>query len=241
MKLGRLTKLGMDVFSAFIDDLKLNPSAEFPKDLLSFPAYFETIDDEIEIVPYKFKTRWDAAKYLYSMLSSSGIMDAERDISLWMALTAFYFDLLCPVDTAGNRKPRERAAYIPEPENYKRYYRHLLLGPYLIYRAHLPNPEKAIGLLCKPLHIITDVEAQIAAYQELVTNPAVVELVTKLYYDPKTKTLKPGAGGKGPGSPRRLVTILDQFSLTWDLYAASTEEILSLLPNEFEKFAKSTG
>lgn len=241
MKLGRLTTLGMDIFSAFIDELKLNPVAELPKDLLAFPAYFETIDDEIEVVPHKFKTRWDAAKYLYSMLSSSGITNAERDIPLWVGLTAFYFDVLCPADDAGNRKLRERAAYIPEPENYKRYYRHLLLGPYLIYRAHLPNPERAVGLLCKAPHIITDVEAQIAAYQELVTNPAVVELVTKLYYDPKTKTLKSGAGGKGPGSPRRLVTILDQFSLTWDLYAASTEEILELLPKEFEKFAKSNG
>jgi len=239
MKLGRLTMLGMERFSAFLDELKINPAAEFPRDLLSFPAYFETIDDEIEVMQYKFKTRWDAAKYLNSLVSSSGITDAERDTPLWVGLTAFYFDVLCPADNTGNRKPRERAAYIPEPENYKRYYRHLLLGPYLIYRAHSDNPERAMGLLCKPPHVITDVEAQIAAYQELITNPAVVELVTKLYYDPKTKTSKPGAGGKGPGSPRRLVTILDQFSLTWDLYAASTDEILNLLPKEFEKFAKS--
>lgn len=239
MKLGRLTTLGMDIFSAFLDGLKFNPSVELPKDLLSFSAYFETIDDEIDVMPYKFNTRWDVAKYLNSLIASSPLVEVERDVPFWAGLTAFYFDILCPPDDEGKRKVKERSRYIPEPANYKRYYRHLLLGPYLIYRAHLDQPERAMALLCKEPHVLTDVDEQIASSQELVTNPSVIELVTRLYYDPVAKTLKPGAGGKGPGSPRRLVTVLDQFSLTWDLYAASTDEILNLLPQEFEKFAKS--
>jgi hypothetical protein len=236
MKIGRLTIPGMQLFSEFLDELRTNHEAELPRNLLTFPAYYEIINDDIDVLPHNFKSRWDVAIYLDSLISSSGITDAERDIPMWVGLTAFYFDVLCPIDSSGQRKIRERAAYIPEPENYKRYYRHLLLGPYLIYRAHLDNPARAMALLCKPPHVITDVEAQIAAYQELVTNPSVVELVTKLYYDPKTNTTKLGAGGKGSGSPRRLVTILDQFSLTWDLYAATTDEILSLLPTEFDRF-----
>jgi hypothetical protein len=241
MKLCRFSPLGVQRFGNFLESLKNEPETNFPKDLLTFSGYLEVVDEETDLMPYKFKTRWDAAKYLHSLLSNSGLADAERDTHLWAFLTAFYFDVLCPIGIDGKHRIREQAAYIPEPENYKRYYRHLLLGPYLIYRAHLDNPERALALLCKPPHIITDIEAQIAAYQELITNPSVVELVTRLYYDPKTKTTKPGAGGKGPGSPRRLVTILDQFSLTWDLYAASTDEILNLLPKEFEKFAKSIG
>lgn len=227
MKLGRLTQLGMDRFSAFLDELKFNPSAKVPKDLLSFPAYFTTTDDEIEVVPYRFNSRWDVGKYMNSLISSSGIDDPERDTLLWAGLTVFYFDVLCPVSKTGQRKVRERAAYIPESQNWRRYYRHLLLGPYLIYRAHLENPERAMALLCKPPHVIGEVEAQIAAYQELISNKAVVELATRLYYDSQTKTTKPGAGDKeSPIAPRRLVSILRQFDLTWDLYAASTEEIL---------------
>jgi len=241
MKLGKLTPLGLDRFEQFLEELKINPKAEFPNGLLTFPDYFETIDDQTEIVPYKFKTRWDVAVYMNSLISSSGLSDVERDTNFWVALTAFYFDLLCPFNRSGERKLRERARYIPEPNNYKRYYRHLLLGPYLIYRAHQDRPQRAIALLCGPPHILTDIEEQIAAYQEFVTNKAVVELATSLYYNPKTKTTKPGAGGKGPGSPRRLVTILDQFNLTWDLYSATTDEILNLLPKEFERFAKDDG
>ena len=100
----------------------------------------------------------------------------------------------------------------------------------------MDNPERAMAFLCKPPHIITDIEAQIGASQELVTNPAVVELTTRLYYDPETKKTKPGAGGKGPGSPRRLVAVLGQLDLTWDLYASTSDELLKLLPKEFNKF-----
>lgn len=239
MKLGRFTSLGMERFSQFLDELKINPSAEVPKGLLTFPGYFETIDDEIDVIDYKFKTRWDMAKYLNSLITSSGLTDVERDIPFWCALTAFYFDEVCPANEVGERKVLKRARYIPEAQNWRRYYRHLLLGPYLVYRAHLDKPERAIAFLCKAPHIFTDVDEQILAYQELVTNKAIVELTAKLYYDSKTKDLKRGSQTKGPGSPRRLVTILDQFSLTWDLYAASTQEILDLLPDEFGKFAKS--
>lgn len=84
--------------------------------------------------------------------------------------------------------------------------------------------------------MVAELEAQIAAYQELVTNPSVVELTTRLYYDPKTATTKAGAGGKGPGSPRRLVTVLNQFDLTWDLYAATADELVKLLSGEFKRF-----
>jgi hypothetical protein len=241
MKLGRLTPLGMERFSQFLDEMKTNPNAEIPKDLLTFPGYFETIDDETDVMPYKFKTRLAVAKYLHSLITSSGMTDVERDVRFWVALTAFYFDVLCPIDKNGQRKILKRARYIPETQNWRRYYRHLLLGPYLVYRTHLDNPERAMSLLCKAPHIFTDVDEQILAYQELVTNKSVVELTTRLYYNAKTMNLKSGAQTKGIGSPRRFVTILDQFSLTWDLYAASMEEILNLLPKEFEKFAKSTG
>ena len=236
MKLGRLTKVGINRFSEYLDELETDLTTSLPPDLLSHPTFFEVIDDETIVAPHPFRSRWEAARYLNSLLSTSDISNAENDIGLWTALTAFYFDILCPLKADGTRKLRERAAYIPQPGDYKRYYRHLLLGPYLIYRAHLDKPERAIALLCKPPHLVGELEAQIGAYQELVTNPAVVELVTRLYYDPKTGTTKPGAGSKGPGSPRRLVTVLNQLDLTWDLYATTPHELMKLVPEEFMRF-----
>jgi len=52
-------------------------------------------------------------------------------------------------------------------------------------------------------------------------------------------SLKRGAAdskGKRPGSLRRLITVIDQFSLTYDLYGMNDDEILDLLPSEFERW-----
>jgi hypothetical protein len=236
MNLARFTTLGLDAFDSYLDELETNPTAPLPPTLLTSPQNVKTIDDEIELVSYKFASRWEAARYLESLFRSSGITAVENDVHLWAHLTAVYFDGVCPPRADGRRQPRERARYIPEPGNYRRYYRHSLLGPYLIYRAHLPRPERAMAMLCGPLHVISDIEAQIAARQQYVTNVAVVQLATDLYYDVRTRAQKSGAGGKGPGSPRRLADILNQFDLTRDLYATTTDELRRLLPGEFKRF-----
>ena len=235
MTLGRLKSVGIALFNEYLDKLEANPEEKFPVSLRS-PAYYEVIDEELDLLENPFSTRFEAARYLYHLLSNTEIKSVEKDVELWAWLTAHYFDILCPINENGERKLRERTAYIPETSNYKRYYRHLLLGPYLIYKTHIDDPSRAMALLCKPVNIISDVEAQIAAYQELITNKAVVQLVTNLYYDPKSKTTKRGAGGKGLGSPRRLVTVLNQFDLTYDLYAMTVEELQNLLPEEFNRF-----
>jgi hypothetical protein len=61
-------------------------------------------------------------------------------------------------------------------------------------------------------------------------------MATKLYLDESTGERKKGAGGKGLGSPRRLAAVLDQFDVTWDLYAMSVKEFWTVLPKEFDKF-----
>ena len=93
-------------------------------------------------------------------------------------------------------------------------------------------------MLCQPLDSPGDVVEQLASRQELVTNPGIIGLVTKLYVDMDTKRPKRGAGGKGGGSARRLSDVLEQFDLTWDLYAASADELVNVMPREFERFLK---
>lgn len=238
MKLGKLTTLGSDLFGEYIEKIRHDSQAGLPKDFLSSSLYFEVIDEETEVMLHKFKTRFDLAKYLESLIRSSGLRNIEQDAFFWEALTAFYFDLLCPVDKNNERKVKAQEKYIPQVDTYNRYYKHLLLGPFLVYRAHIDKPERTISLLCKPLHIVDDLYENIAGRQELVTNRAVVEVATRLYFNLDTKNLKSGAGGKDAGSPRRLAAVLDQFDLTWDLYSATADEIMNILPKEFDKFRK---
>jgi len=128
--------------------------------------------------------------------------------------------------------------YIPELGNFRKYYRHLLLGPFVIYQAHLSRIEVARCLLVGPVHRINDVVEQLASRLEWVSNPTVMGVATRLYVDREQETYKKGAGGKGPGSPRRLSDILDQFDLTYDLAGMEIDDLYQLLPTEFNTFKK---
>ena len=166
-----------------------------------------------------------------------GFSDVDRDIGLWAWLTLFYFDEICPRGRGSERSPGERARYIPEATNFRRYYRHLLAGPYRIFKAHRQNPNRALVILCQTLDKPGDIVEQFASRQEIVTNSAVLQFATNLYVDPETKRQKRNAQSRTrPGAAFRLIDVLNQFDVTWDLYAMLGKEFLGVLPGEFEKF-----
>ena len=93
-----------------------------------------------------------------------------------------------------------------------------------------------MALLANPPHQPGDIAEQLASRQELVTNPSVMEVATRLYINPETGRPKRGAAGRGPGSARRLAAVLNQLDLTWDLYGLDPDKLLDLLPEEFNQF-----
>jgi hypothetical protein len=177
-----------------------------------------------------------AARALDHLFGSPPPAGVANDIGLWSWLTLAHFDSACPPIEGNVRKVGAIARYIPEGADHKRYYRHLLLGPYLVFRAHHSQPERALILLCQPLHSPGDIVEQLVSRQELVTNPVIVRVATELYYDPTTGLPKRGAGGKTGGSARRLAEVADQFDVTWDLFAMPWESLLARLPKEFDRF-----
>ncbi len=241
MRLRRFNSLGVAAFERFLDGLVADADAWSDPPLLDDPALTEQVIPGLEIEPRTFGSRFAAAEYLAGILSRSGIPEPERDRGLWTWLSLLYFDELCPRDARGRLKPGERARWVPETESSRRYYRHLLAGPYRIYMAHRDNPERVRLVLCGPLHSPGDIVEQLASRQEYVTNPSVMEAAAKLYLDPTTRQPRRGAAGKGPGSARRLADILNQLDCTWDLRSFSAQDILDRLPAEFEQFKALAG
>jgi len=235
MKLRRLTESGITQFGQYLEQLKAAPTTPPPTWLLTDETTSEAVSD-VEVVAREFDSRFDAAQYLDALVNSSGIQAAERNVGLWAWLSLFYFDQVCPTKDGGARKPGERARHIPDVENFQRYYRHLLLGPFAIYRAHADAPTRARGVLMTQVNAPGDVVEQLASRQELITNRSVMSAVTTLYYDTGQAGPKKGSGGKGDGSPRRLADIINQYDLTYDLYALSADGLLGLLPKEFDRF-----
>jgi len=234
MKLRRFRRDGIDAFADYRTRLAREPNLPPPRDLLTDSSITEELSGQVE--SQEFENRLEAGRYLNSLFEAIKYEQPERDRGLWTWLTLLYFDAVCPADGEGRRNPQDEARLLPFLDNHQRFYRHLLLGPYLIVRAHHKNPELALAFLKQPLWKPGEIVEQLASRKELVTNPAVAEAATRLYFDPITNAFKRGSGSKTRGAPRRLASLLNQFDLTWYLYGMTTDEILGLLPKEFDRF-----
>lgn len=234
----RFNQQGLERFSAFLDSLSSDEPQTWVPDLLIDEAASDRVEAEVEIDRRGFGNRLELARYLNERLGDAGIVGLDRDIGLWSWLSYFDFDHLCPQQAGQRRKPGERARWIPATGDFRRYYRHLLAGPYRIFRAHRDSPERAMALLCTPADKPGDIVEQLASRQDLVTSKAAVAAATRLYISPKTQKPKRGAAGRGPGSARRLADIFNQFDVTWNLFALDLDSVLRLLPREFDKFQK---
>jgi hypothetical protein len=240
MNLRRLNEQGIALFFEYLNSLTEETPLPYPDALLTDPELTEEVTPQIEIEQRTFGSRYAAAAYFFNLFKDSGLIGVERDRKLWAWLSLFYFDEICPVEK-DRRAIREFARYLPEMNNYQRYYRHILAGSYLIYFTHSDDPNRTRAFLCQPLHIMTDIIEQLASRQELVSNRGIIELTTILYYDTDSSSLRRGARSKGQGTPRRLADILNQYDVTWDLYNMSAESMMHILPDEFDRFRSKVG
>jgi hypothetical protein len=234
--LRRLSPAGVARFEQCLAILRRGGTADLPTDALTSADYSEPLELETEVEDRDFSSRLDWAMYIDEKLEGKGLKNIERDVGLWAWLALFYVKGLLPSRKNGRKNLGEAAMWVPQIHDYRRYYRHLLAGPYRIYRAHRTDPDKALILLGGPFGSHGEVVEQFASRLEIVTNPGLIESLTTLYWDKEGNKLRRGAGGKDAGSARRLADVLLQFDLTWDLYSLTSGRLLGLLPKEFNKF-----
>ena len=238
MKLRSLNETGISQAGAFLDSLTTPLPEPYPSKLLTDTDSSAQLPVEIEIDPQvRFDRRYEAAAYLYrklEMLRTPKHLQLERDRGVWAWLALLWFEQLCPPDRDGRYFPQERSRWVPLLDDPRRYYRHLLLGPYLMYKLHSATPKIVEPLLCGPMHVATgEAFRTIVETQQFLTSAPVVAVVGALYYDEVAGRLIRGAGVKGAGGVRRLGDVLSQLDLTYDLHSISIEDLLSLLPAEF--------
>lgn len=239
MRLRRLNEKGIEEFGIYLDALASNSMLAPPMEMLEDPTKSDGLTLKVEIDSKKFSNRFEAAKYLYDKFIEAGVADFDLDRGVWAWLSLFWFDALRPpADKLKKNWPGERARWIPsESHDWKKFYRHLLAGPWRVYRFHRDNPARAMVVLCGPLYAPGEASEQLLSRQEVVTNRGIVELATRLYYDPVGQKIKRGAASKGAGSFRRFAKDFpDQFGVTWDLYAMTADQVEALLPREFNRF-----
>lgn len=205
-----------------------------PSDLLSDEETSNELPWTASVERKEFADRFEFGEYLNSALKNCDQREISHHHGVWNWLALFYFDQLCPADAKGSRKLYKSYRYIYD-HDYKYYYRHQVRTPYVLVKD---NGQSARVLLRgAPMNRHGELVEQIASRQKIAGCRSIMDAIDGLYYDPERAKAKPGAPTRNrPGVILRLIDILAQFETTYDLHSMSGEEILQMLPHEFDKW-----
>jgi hypothetical protein len=232
VRLHRFTLAGLRRFQEFLRAAAAGDVTAVPADLVTGPGLAAELPGGVDLDPRLVgPTRLTAARHLDAALSAAGLGEPERDAPLWAWLSAACFDAVCPRDRRGRYRPGAASSYIPLIGESRRIYRHRLLGPWLVYRAHRDDPARALCLLAQPLSRPGQLVERFASRPRLVACPAAVGVATLLYVG-RQGAIRHGAAA----SVERLSDVLMQLDRTYDIYGMTTEALLKLLPREFDEF-----
>lgn len=230
--IGRFNSSGISEFSNLLR-LPMQEVLAGVSELTNNSKFFDLIPGKMDIHPVE--NRLELAELLHKSISANAkLRKLQADQGMWSWLAAAWMPSLFE-NSPRAAKIGEQARWILDLQK-TRYYRHLLAGPYFIFNHHLPKPERALSILGGSAIIPGELVGQIAASSDIAFSVG-AEIATVLYVDPKTGKAKKGSGGAGPGSPRRLTAAyLNQIDLTVDYRGMSAEQVLNILPKEFDKF-----
>jgi hypothetical protein len=225
---------GLRKFHQYLTDLRAGSAITPPRDILTDAWCSAKLPINIEIENQIFDNRMEAAKYLYETLRPMGHLKISQNVGLWSWLSFYYFDQVCPQIAGGKRRPGHDSRHILDLD-YRRYYRHLLAGPVNTVKLH---GNKAPLLLCNPLNRPSKFYEEFSSRQMFITNGGVIEAANLLYYDHKKETAKRGAAvtTRKDGTIHRFIDVIQQLDLNYDLYSMTGDEVLELLPAEFNKW-----
>ena len=233
MVLGRLSPAGIRAFENLVASYgEPGGSVVSPAELLGAPDFIQSVTPRIELEIKAFSSRHDMAHYLSERFNANGFRPKSDDAGLWNWLACAYFKQILADSRDGT--PGAIARWVLRDSDFRRYYRHFIAGPYFIYQAHRDDPSRAMAVLCQKPGRPGDVVEQLVSRQEFITNPAIMAIASRTMVDPGPPLQqRHGAGGKGRGSARRFVAVMEQFSETWDLSAMTETELGTLMPAEF--------
>lgn len=229
-KIRRLTSEGTRRFSEYLEQLRMDGTLLPPMGILDDPVCSEAAACNAEVDERAFTSRYKLGTHLVEQLKDCDQRLIGNDAGLWDWLALLYFEQICK-SSGGARKPSEDAHYILS-SHYGKRSRHAIRTTYILIRRYGDKVRFMFSKLDERGELIE----QIAATQYLWACEGVIEAASRLYQDDLKGTFKPGAGGSRGGSARRLKTYLSQLTLTYDLLSLTADEILALLPAEYNKF-----
>lgn len=236
MKVRALNEKGIQQFREFILELTDHPGTPVPESLLTDPGTSHELDFDVELEDRKFDSRFEMAEYLVNQLAGTSVQAYLGDGGLWSWLGLYWFSQLCPADEHGYRNPSKPYNYILS-SNFQHQPRHAIRTSYLLYKKY---GSDAKFLLCNPMDKRGDLTEQLSTRQFFIECDGVMRAASRLYSDASNDRYKSGsASPKRKGNVRRYIAYLRQIELTYDLYSIRPDDLLDMLPREFDDFKQS--
>lgn len=231
MKLRRFNDAGLARFSEYLSE-RYQPLAP-PRELLDDPKYTELgpVDADLEMEAYESK--FDLGMAICAAVGSAQVSKLFSDDTVWAWLSLFYSDSTMPKKDdgwfIGDRSRHMLGANKAAWKEYDHYHRHLVRGA--VQAVFQFNDKARVLLGGSAQH--TKVEEQLLSRKVGVSfaySQPLIEVVHRLFWDgPKGKRRR-GAASTGPGSVVRLVDVLRQIDVTYDLPSLSADQLYALLP-----------
>ena len=231
MKVRKLNEVGQEQFREFIERSKNGEELAVPLGLLSDLKTSEVIADVLEVTDETFESRYEIGLYLVTLFGHIKIEQYIGERGFWDWFSLYWFDQICKQKGAV-WLPDEHYNYLLS-ENFRHRPRHAIYTSWQL--VNLYNSDARFSLC--GLTSRGEICEQLMATQDTLTSKPTITLASALYSDSGRKEgFKSGAGGNGGGSVRRYKAFLSQIKMTYYINSMSKDDLLELLPKEFDRF-----
>lgn len=231
---------GTRLFREYLGRVRGGAVEAAPQHLLTNDRTSSPFEPELTVETGPFASREDFGKRLEGWLAPAERRVISRDAGFWNWLALYFFDDLCPTAAGGRRKMLALPHYVLEGRfAHNRYYRHLVRFAWLSVAVHGSGARVLLASAGKGGSGIGqwgELSEQLGAYQGVFGSRTAVEAAGQLFVDGAGGVVRGAASPSGPGSVRRFAAVLKQFVMTYDLRTAAVEDVIALLPKEFDRF-----
>ena len=233
---------GIQLAQRYLQSIRNSGWMPLPAGLLTDPDYVVPMTPAVYVEARPFANRREAGQYLEEQLASLGSEEVAGNADLWSWLGIFYLESMNQ-DRTSRQGEYPELAYLIDPQSHDSRDRshHRLMMAYDIWTQW---GERAWYLLEEPASSMGQFALRVVQSPEIFRSEGIVTLAHELYADKATGRLRPRTLGTSqatapPGSLPRLIAVLNQLSMTYDVYGMTPEQLAPLLPQEFDAFRSS--
>lgn len=175
----------------------------------------------------------EMAQSIVTSLGDANLPDLTPNTGLWAWLTFILRDELFKRNADDTLIAGEISRWFPtEINSYYGSNRHLVRMPVILLHEY---GRDADHMLCGPPYEVPKIRYELTRQQDMF-NRTFMRVARALYFNDASGKLKPGAGGTSGGTAYRLAKVYRQLDVTWDIEELNPEEVIELLPDEFDQF-----